>query len=305
MIHKRRMQHNPPTYHARFYNPAVLLFYRYIARKLPAKWFRPPLPDIPKNTSNREQLSIEIVSHCWKYSHLMAYQLSSYVINPPSNTRVIVTIYYSPEDRDARELLDFFEKIEVPNVKWNWREIDKSFLFRRAIGRNRAALNTTADWVWYADCDLIFASNVIDNVAEELKSCEARLAFPSHEYITPLLAQGDPRLREGIAPEIIDIDKGDFDRREINRAVGAFQLVRGDLLRSAGYCNSIRLFQTPSERWLKTYEDTVFRWLIETDGERLNAGGTYRIRHQEKGRYKDDSLLTRARKAMRAAQRYS
>ena len=288
----------------RFYNPALLLFYRYIARKLPAAWFRPALPNLgPLNFTDRK-LRLEIASHCWQYSHLLAYQLSSYVLNPPQTADLTVTVFYSPEDQATAETLEFFGEISVECVTWNWQPIEKELLFRRAIGRNQVAFNTHADWVWYADCDLIFAEGVIDHVVTELKTQTGALVFPGYEMITELLPQGHALLRENSQPEVVGVQPEHFKRREINRAVGAFQIVRGDVLRSAGYCDSIPLFQTPSERWLKTYEDTVFRWLIGTEGERLNSGGSLRIRHQEKGRY-SGSKFSLIRKQLRAAQKYS
>jgi len=50
--------------------------------------------------------------------------------------------------------------MEVPNVTWNWMPFEKESLFRRGIGRNQAALNTNAHWVWFTDCDLMFRKGV-------------------------------------------------------------------------------------------------------------------------------------------------
>jgi len=61
------------------------------------------------------------------------------------------------------------------------------------------------------------------------------------------------------------------------------------------------LYQTPSERWRKTYEDTVFRRLIDSEGEAVNIENLFRIRHAEKGRYAKDSRLSLFRKKLRKA----
>jgi len=295
----------PKIYSRKFYNPALLLFYRYLARKLPAKWFRPRLSEPKPLKIEHRKPRIEIVSHCWQYAHLLSYQLSSYVINPPKHVDVTVTVFHSPEDQTTVKTLNFFSQQSVNGIHWNWQAIPKEELFSRAIGRNRVAFTTQADWVWYADCDLIFTQGVIDNVVAELQQSNAHLSFPGFEYITDLLPQGDKRLRENQPLEVCNINPDDFKRRNIDRAVGAFQIVRADLLHQVGYCNSIPLFQTPSDHWLKTYEDTVFRWLIETDGVKLQSGGTYRIRHQEKGRYKKGSAITKVRKSLRARETYN
>ena len=51
------------------------------------------------------------------------------------------------------ELVDKFSSIKIPNVHWQFKSMQTTALFRRAIGRNEAALASKADWVFFADCD--------------------------------------------------------------------------------------------------------------------------------------------------------
>ena len=55
-------------------------------------------------------------------------------------------------------------------------------------------------------------------------------------------------------------------------------------------------------RWMKTYEDRAFRWLIGTHGTPLDIPNVCQIRHIVKGRYKTDSWWTKVRKAVRKSQ---
>ena len=136
---------------------------------LPARLFAPPPPPASERATRSGELSLEIVSHCWNYSRFLAYQLSSLVQFPPAKLRVTMTVFYAPEDTATQKLLDFFGGQTVPGVTWNWQPLAKERLFRRGIGRNLAARATTADWIWFTDCDVMFRAGCLDTLAEVLQ----------------------------------------------------------------------------------------------------------------------------------------
>ena len=252
---------------------------------LPASWFL-SLPDPDALQARTGVLAIEIVSHCWQYGHLLAYQLSSLVNFPPTQARVRMTVFYAPEDARTRAVLDFFAGLEVPGVTWNWQPIEPGRLFRRAIGRNRIARTTTADWVWFTDCDIVFHRDCIDTLAQQLQSRRDRLTYPREERVTAMLAETAPLLAaERDRPRVVDIETAEFALLAVPRATGAYQIVHGDVARYCGYCEQLPVFQRPARRWAKTYEDRAFRWLMRTPGEPLEVPGVHRIRHVHKGRY--------------------
>ncbi|MFO8005997.1 glycosyltransferase, partial [Thioalkalivibrio sp.] len=154
---------------------------------IPARWFEPDLPPMDRRAAREGRLDIEIVSHCWNYAHLLVYQLSSLVRFPPRDLDVTMTVFYCPEDTETVQLLDFFSAQSVPGVRWNWRALPRERLFRRSIGRNRAALETRADWVWFTDCDLLFREKTLDTLAALLQSRRDALVYPSEERCTDLL----------------------------------------------------------------------------------------------------------------------
>ena len=92
------------------------LFFRYADRIVPSKWFLPHVPSADQVTLYSGRLSIEIVSHCWNYSHLLAYNLSSLVNHPPQDIDVTMTVFYCPEDQGTVDMLEFFSGFEVPGV---------------------------------------------------------------------------------------------------------------------------------------------------------------------------------------------
>lgn len=241
---------------------------------------RIPLP------GRRGRLDLEIVTHCWRYDHLLAYQLSSLVQHPPRAASVRMTVYHSSDDEPTAELLAFFGAIELDGVAWDWRSLPTERLFRRAIGRNEAARATKADWIWFTDCDVIFGERCLDTLAERLQGRDDRLVFPHVEQITPLLAPDDPMLsRAGEGNRLVSADMTRFRPHPLRVAKGPMQITHGDVARALGYCDAIPIYQKPAARWQKAWEDRAFRWLLGTDGEPVEVPGVYRIRHAAKGRY--------------------
>jgi len=267
---------------------------------MPVSWFGPKPPAIDQLSIAGEPVHLQIVSHCWQYAHMLNFQLSSIINNPPKNLKLTYTLYHSAEDTKLKLLIDRIDKVVVPNVTWDWVELTTAQLLRRAIGRNQSALNTTADWIWFSDCDLIFHIGCLDSVATAVKGCQQRMVFPKQEFITDLLDASHPMLNQS-NDSTIDIDTSLFKTNTIHKAKGAFQIVHGDVARTCGYCRDMKAYQAPMQHWSKTYEDSIFRKLIASEGEPITVKGLYRIRHIEKGRYVKDSQFSKLRQGIRVA----
>jgi hypothetical protein len=244
--------------------------------------------------------SLEIVSHCWQYAHLLAYQLSSIALHPPLHGSVRVTVFYSPEDHDTTALLQRIGRMSVDRVEWNWQPLERPRLMRRAIGRDLAARATQARWVWFTDCDVVFDRGCLDAAIELLAGCTEPLVFPREEWRTSLLPENHPLLRAGAtAAGLVEIDRSEFSRHPVTEAKGPFQIARGDIARAYGYCQALKVFHEPSDTWRKCHEDRAFRWLLGTRGVPLEIPAVYRIRHQEKGRYSGSRSIGRLRRMIR------
>src|ERR1700741_5138703 len=133
------------------------------------------LPDASALAARRGILKFEIVSHCWQYAHLLAYQLSSIVNFPPTRATVRMTVFHASEDTNTREMLAFFGERRVPNVAWNWRLIERERLFRRAIGRELVAKSTDPHWGWTTGWDTMFPRGCLDALADALQGSRERL----------------------------------------------------------------------------------------------------------------------------------
>lgn len=273
---------------------------RVVGSVLPLSWFAPKAPRPDELSAPEGRLSLQVVSHCWQYAHLSLFQLSSLVNHPPRHCDLTYTLFYAQEDTAMCKLVEHFSGLQIDTITWNFQVMPKNELFRRAIGRHRASLSSQAHWIWFADCDLIFHEGCLDSVAKAVTGQQTGLVFPDHEGITDLLPPDHPMLNQSIDEQgTVDIDTSLFRRNAITRAKGAFQIVHGDVARAVGYCGSIALYQQPSTRWRKTYEDTVFRRVIEYDGVPIEVSSLYRIRHAEKGRYMKNSSVSRIRGGLR------
>ncbi len=266
---------------------------------IPPQWFLKELPNEAQREARTGRLHIEIVSHCWNYAHLLTYQLSSLIRFPPTQVDITMTVFYSDEDKATCKLLDYFGTQIVPGVSWNWQKLPRSHLFRRGIGRNLAARNTAADWIWFTDCDLMFREQCLDTLNSLLQGRRDALVYPHFERVTSLLAENDPMLQSGAEPQIVDINTDQFALLKKSRATGPLQITHGDVARACGYCECLPLYQTPSEVWCKAYEDRAFRWLLRTQGTPLEIPGVYRIRHISKGRYTGNTVNTGIRSRLR------
>lgn len=296
------------TYSANWFNRFAIQAYRlFFGRILPASLLRDKIPPQTQRKAVNGKFNLEVVSHCWGYANMLTYQLSSFVNYPPKKLHLTVTVFYAQEDTETKAALDFFGKISVANVTWNFHPLPKGKLFRRSIGRNMAARSTTADWVWFTDCDIIFHENCLDSLADSLQGEKGLLFFPEEEKVTRMLEDNDPMLIKYAKTQVMDIQAEQFSLykrdKKRDKARGPFQIVHGDVARAIGYCERLFMFQTESDRWRKCYEDTAFRWLLGTNGKPKNIKGVFHIHHVTKGRYAEDSKLSEMRSKIRLSQK--
>jgi len=279
---------------------------KMVGKIIPARWYSPKPPEAMALSMPSQAPHLEIVSHCWQYAHLAVYQFSSLLRHPPQQLTVTHTLFYASEDTETEKLAAEFAANKVANVTWRSIPLPKAELMRRAIGRHRAALATSADWIWFADCDLMFGENCLDSLAPYLKTERVGLLFPDGERVTDLLPAHHPWITDSLKQKRpVAVDPSVFHANTIHKAKGAFQIVHGDVARAMGYCGNLPLYQQPDTRWRKTYEDTVFRNLLGHEGVPVSIDNLMRIRHIAKGRYKDDSRVSEVRKSLRRSQKTS
>lgn len=269
---------------------------------VPASLYLPALPEPAAKPPQGRRLRLEVVSHCWRYAPFLTRQLNSFIHFPPRDVDVTVTVYHAATDQETVEVLEAFTGHAPEHVSWNWRALPEPALFRRAIGRNEAALRTGADWIWFTDCDVLFREDCLDCLAQQLEGRTEHLVFPAQEWVTPLLPSDHPCIHpEHVRPLGEDVDPSLFEVNPRSRATGPLQIVHGDTARACGYCACLPFYQKPVSQWAKATEDRALRWLLRTQGTPVDVPGVYRIRHQSKGRY-HGRWQTRLRQRLRRLQ---
>lgn len=231
-------------------------------------------------------MNLEIVSHCWRYSRLLTYQLGSLMIHPPHRVSVTMTVFYAVEDEETSAVLGYFSNLAMPAAitihPW---PLPKAELLRRAIGRNRAALATVADWIWFADCDYCFGEGCLDGLPQAVVTVAGPLAFPRIVHTHHNHELGDQAIARITGPGLFRLSEKEFSPRRMRRAIGGIQIVRGEIARRVGYVSNTR-WQRPVAgfQFLGCRDDRAFRISLGTRGEPIHLPGLFRIRHSRNGR---------------------
>jgi hypothetical protein len=236
-------------------------------------------------------MHLELVSHCWRYPRLLNYQLSSLVLHPPSQTKITMTVFLTPSDKPTTQVVQFFaEKVNGRRVCIRGWRLPKYCLLRREIGRNQAALATTADWIWFTDCDHYFGPGALDAAADALRPVTAPLAYPQRTLVNATAAEGDALIeRLTRLPQVTPLEPDDFVPYFNDCAIGGIQLARGDAMRQLGYLNGSRYLR-PARTWQRTFGDVAFRQQLGTDGVPVEIPHVYRILHTKAGRNDEVAL---------------
>jgi len=231
--------------------------------------------------------NIEIVVHTYaiEYPHfakLLAYQLSSLALYPPMFCKVKVTVCWTSADVRVYEVMRWFMlNTEVHVVG---KSLQLNDIGRRSIGRNKCALETKADIVWFADADYFFGEGCLDTLAGIDWSVDTSIVYPRHVRISKNFEIGDKQILQMDPIEVRNIDKSGFGRMTYHRAIGGIQIVKGDFARKHGYLNNRKKFQKPTDKpFADTIEDTPFRQHAEKYGkmEGIRLPNLFRIRHSE------------------------
>lgn len=240
--------------------------------------------------------TVEIISHCWRYSRALTYQLSSLVLNPPKRVRVYLFVFCHETDRPTMDVLKLFS-----GPLWSHLNADDQIsprliyiyplnigmILNRSICRDLRAKMTEADLVWFCDCDYFFGPGCLDALADvPLDPAEegySPLYYPRVTFYNKDHANGDAYSLRAAVPGVYDIDPADFVEHRPRRAIGGIQIVPGDVARREGYCPNHRKWQTPCDTWKQTGADRVFRKILGTNGKPIDMPNCYRIRQSTEG----------------------
>lgn len=237
-------------------------------------------------------VDVEIVTHCWRYSRSLAYQISGLILNPPQ-CDVQLTVFCNPEhDKRTLDVIQAMRPSLPENVFVVSQFLETNRLFRRSIGRNEACLHTAAkSYTLLTDSDYVWTGRAIDEILENRSNCQAALRYPARYWKQIDHATGDAYLARQEVPQILGLAPEDFESCRIGKAIGGIQIYRADLARELGYLNGTKwLNPHRGPRFACCRCDKAFRYWLVGKGytiEDIEYAMPWRIRHSKKGRVED------------------
>ncbi len=230
--------------------------------------------------------TIEIVTHCYAaelahYAYCLDFQIASLrkSVLDSYPCRVQLAVCMWPEDRLTNVCLSYLPASD--NLVVSTLAMSKEELGRRSIGRNLAALNTTADLVWFTDVDHVFTQECLERLAAMDWPAGASMIYPKTIQISRDHATGDQAIKQ-IAFHRYEINPNDFVPKHYSRAIGGVQIVTGDFARKYGYLDSYPEYQKPVVKPFGDFkDDIVYRKFCLTHGPIIGVDlpGIHRIRH--------------------------
>lgn len=235
---------------------------------------------------------IEIVTHVYagtlpQYAVFLRAHLSSIVLDG-DDAEVRVTVCYTKQDTKVVEVLDEFEPLLVDRLKR--LELEPGHLFRRCIGRNKAARRTEADLVWFCDVDHVFGPGCLSGLWDVWRYWKGDLPvmfWPGEILIHRDHAVGDAYWKAHVASTgVISIDPRDFALKRYHKAIGGVQIVDGAFCRLMGYLNNHRKWLSPvsgDKPFPDFRDDVVARKIYQAAGSvvKIEIPNLYRLRHTE------------------------
>jgi hypothetical protein len=232
-------------------------------------------------------MKIDIITHCLDYPRLLAHHLSSFFLNPPKLLQVAIHVVCAESDKPTMKVMEsFMERRAPPRVMLFKVLTDPDYIRRRSIMRNKLALATTAQLVWFSDADILFGPGALDSL-EPYADTKERLLYPQTINVSRDQLLGDAaiaRVPEDVGPlDLFETSPADFMPARQTRAIGGSQIVTGATAREFGYCRDLRKFQQPVKQWGSFSDDVAYRKTLGTSGTAINIPGVYRIRHSTRG----------------------
>jgi len=226
-------------------------------------------------------MSIEIVTHCYakEYPHFadcLKLQILSIRRYRPLCS-VQLTVCCTKDDEITMNVIQK-EEAWIKKIVLTLPELG-----RRAIGRHKAAIDTKADIVWFADADYCFVDNILDRLNALEWAEETVMVFPKEVMIHKNHAMGDETTDEAKKNNIVEgvINRDDFEPKRYYKAIGGAQIIKGDFAREHGHLPNTKWMKPLNTPFANTREDVAFRSFCLKHGNIVGVDlpGVYRIRH--------------------------
>jgi len=232
-------------------------------------------------------MKLEICIHCHSYQHRLCWMLSSILQQKGDLPEILVSVSYTPENGNptTREVTDLFREkgLNILDI-----ELTKKEAPNRAIPRNIRAGATEADWILFADGDMVYDPMFFDDLKKKLESDEFKdetkvLGADRHSLNIPFcIKYFEEEVREyPCVIEDVATIPAEWPTWRVggkNIAAGYFQLARVEAIKEKGGIYSGR----KRDLWRRTKSDRQFR--VHMGGRKpINVLKQYHLNHDRGG----------------------
>jgi len=209
-------------------------------------------------------MKIEINIHCHNYQHRLCWMLSSILQQKGDIPEIVTSISFLPDNGSptTEKVIDLFKK---EGLKFISVPVNKGEESNRAIARNLRAKNTNADWIIYADSDMVYDPYFFEDLKKKLQTDKFKnedkvIGADRHSMQIDFCVNyfdADARVYPCVIPDVAEIVskwplwyiKGK------KKAPGYFQLASVKAIRDKGGIYS----EVNVDRWRLCKTDRVFR----------------------------------------------
>lgn len=115
------------------------------------------------------KIDVEICIHCWNYQRRLCWMLSSILQQQGELPNITVNLSYAPDNGNPKteDVIKLFRDKGL-NIKETILKTEE--MPNRAIARNIQAKETTADWIIFADADMVYDVDFFSDLQKQLQN---------------------------------------------------------------------------------------------------------------------------------------
>lgn len=114
-------------------------------------------------------MTIEIVINCYSYQRRLNWMLNSILQQKGEIPEIVTSISYAENNGNptTEKVIEFFRNkgLKIIDVPLSFEDVSN-----RSISRNKRLKETTAEWILFADCDLVYDNMFFANLKKKLES---------------------------------------------------------------------------------------------------------------------------------------